>query len=89
MKGSNGVGRVRWVMLGLMAPFSLSALAETVAVQASAADSTLDLPALTIAGNRPYHMLPSEQTGGDHVDAATVGTKKPAALKHHHQPITV
>ncbi|WP_313298855.1 TonB-dependent siderophore receptor [Pseudomonas sp.] len=82
--------RVRgWLVLGLLAPFSLSALAQGVAEQATAGEVTLDLPALTIDGNRLYDMLPSEQTGGYSVDAATVGTKTPAALKDIPQSITV
>lgn len=85
MNGFKGVGSSRrargWLVLGLLAPFSVSALAETVATQAAAEDTSLDLPALTIEGNRLYDMLPSEATGGYSVDAATVGTKTPAALK--------
>ncbi|WP_296268713.1 TonB-dependent siderophore receptor [Pseudomonas sp. UBA6562] len=82
-------GRVRsWIVVGLLAPFSLSALAETVALQANE-EGALDLPALTIDGNRLYDMLPSEATGGYSVDAATVGTKTPAALKDIPQSITV
>lgn len=81
MTGFKSVGslqRVRgWLALGLLAPFSLSAVAETVAAQAAAEDNSLDLPALTIEGNRLYDMLPSEETGGYSVDAATVGTKTP------------
>lgn len=79
MSGLNSVGgprRVRgWLVVGLLAPFSVSALAETVATQAAGGGNSLDLPALTIEGNRLYDMLPSEQTGGYSVDAATVGTK--------------
>ncbi|WP_455887763.1 TonB-dependent siderophore receptor [Pseudomonas rustica] len=93
MNGFKRVGSSRrargWLVLGLLAPFSLSALAETVATQAAAEDSSLDLPALTIEGNRLYDMLPSEATGGYSVDAATVGTKTPAALKDIPQSITV
>ncbi len=58
-------------------------------LKAAVEDSALDLPALTIEGNRLYDMLPSEQTGGYSVDAATVGTKTPAALKDIPQSITV
>ncbi len=93
MNGFKGVGSSRrargWLVLGLLAPFSVSALAETVATQAAAEDTSLDLPALTIEGNRLYDMLPSEATGGYSVDAATVGTKTPAALKDIPQSITV
>ncbi|WP_312935885.1 TonB-dependent siderophore receptor [Pseudomonas sp.] len=93
MKGLNGASGARQVrggwLLVLLAPFSLTALAETVAVQALSEDSALDLPAVTIEGNRLYDMLPSESTGGYSVDAATVGTKTPAALKDIPQSITV
>ncbi|MFK3910055.1 TonB-dependent siderophore receptor [Pseudomonas monteilii] len=93
MNGSKGVGRPYgargWLVLGLMAPFSLSALAETVAEPITIDSGALDLPALTIDGNRLYDMLPSEATGGYSVDAATVGTKTPAALKDIPQSITV
>ena len=86
---AGGTGRMRgWVLIGLLAPFSLSAVAETVASQ-TGEDGALDLPALTIEGNRLYDMLPSEVTGGYSVDAATVGTKTPAALKDIPQSITV
>lgn len=88
----SGAGRARrvrgWLVAGLVAPFSLSALAQDVAVVVNA-DDPLDLPALTIEGNRLYDMLPSETTGGYSVDAATVGTKTPAALKDIPQSITV
>ncbi|MDD2057444.1 TonB-dependent siderophore receptor [Pseudomonas putida] len=92
MSGFKGVGsprRVRgWLVLGMLAPFSLSALAETVATQA-AEQSSVELPTLTIEGNRLYDMLPSEDTGGYSVEAATVGTKTPAPLKEIPQSITV
>ena len=89
VKGKGSPERIRgWLVLGLLAPFSLSALAETVANQ-TAADSSLDLPALTIEGNRLYDMLSSEETGGYSVDAATVGTKTPASLKEIPQSVTV
>ncbi|MCW2269822.1 outer membrane receptor for ferric coprogen and ferric-rhodotorulic acid [Pseudomonas sp. JUb96] len=72
----------------MLAPFSFSALAETVATQA-AAQSSVELPTLTIEGNRLYDMLPSQDTGGYSVEAATVGTKTPAPLKDIPQSITV
>jgi outer membrane receptor for ferric coprogen and ferric-rhodotorulic acid len=79
-----------WLLVGLLAPFSLNALAATVAAEAAetaAADAT-ELAPLTIEGNRLYDMPPSEQTGGYTVDAATVGTKTPAALRDIPQSIT-
>ncbi|PRA63818.1 TonB-dependent siderophore receptor [Pseudomonas sp. MYb187] len=92
MSGFKGVGsplRARgWLVLGMLAPFSFSALAETVATQA-AAQSSVELPTLTIEGNRLYDMLPSQDTGGYSVEAATVGTKTPAPLKDIPQSITV
>ncbi|MDZ5602230.1 TonB-dependent siderophore receptor [Pseudomonas sp. RP23018S] len=90
LNGASGARRVRggWLLV-LLAPFSLTALAETVAEQALPEDRAVDLPAVTIEGNRLYDMLPSETTGGYSVDAATVGTKTPAALKDIPQSITV
>ncbi|WP_043237833.1 TonB-dependent siderophore receptor [Stutzerimonas azotifigens] len=75
----------RLMLLGLLAPFPLSALAQSVAPQ----DEPLELEAITVEGNRLYDMPPSEQTGGYTVDAATVGTKTPAALRDIPQSITV
>ncbi|MBS62594.1 MAG: TonB-dependent siderophore receptor [Salinisphaera sp.] len=49
----------------------------------------LQLEMVTVEGNQLYDMLPSEQTGGYAVDAATVGTKTPAALKDIPQSISV
>lgn len=47
------------------------------------------LETLTVTGNRLYEMLPSEVTGGYTVDAATVGTKTPAALRDIPQSVSV
>ncbi|TDX32990.1 outer membrane receptor for ferric coprogen and ferric-rhodotorulic acid [Modicisalibacter xianhensis] len=47
------------------------------------------LATITVEGNRLYEMLPSEETEGYDVDAATVGTKIPAALRDIPQSITV
>ncbi|WP_052364814.1 TonB-dependent siderophore receptor [Halotalea alkalilenta] len=47
------------------------------------------LDTITVQGNRLYHMAPSEQTKGYAVDAATVGTKTPAALRDIPQSISV
>lgn len=47
------------------------------------------LETLTVKGNRLYEMLPSEMTGGYAVDAATVGTKTPAALRDIPQSVSV
>lgn len=47
------------------------------------------LETLTVKGNRLYEMLPSEVTGGYTVDAATVGTKTPAALRDIPQSVSV
>lgn len=51
--------------------------------------SVMQLDMVTIEGNRLYDMQPSEQTGGYAVDAATVGTKTPAALKDIPQSVSV
>ncbi|RRW40432.1 TonB-dependent siderophore receptor [Pseudomonas luteola] len=73
-----------WILSGLLAPFPLSALAETVTEQTA----PVELETLTIEGNRLYDMAPSEETGGYTVDSATVGTKTPAALRDIPQSIT-
>ncbi|MBO9468894.1 TonB-dependent siderophore receptor [Endozoicomonas sp. G2_2] len=49
----------------------------------------LTLEMVTVEGNLLYDMLPSEQTRGYAVDAATVGTKTPAALRDIPQSVTV
>jgi outer membrane receptor for ferric coprogen and ferric-rhodotorulic acid len=93
MKGRNGTGlavsqRVQgWLLVGLLAPFPLNVLAASVTAQADPSDTT-ELAPLTIEGNRLYDMPPSEQTGGYTADAATVGTKTPAALRDIPQSIT-
>ena len=74
----------RLLLASLLAPFPLSALAETVTLQAPA----VQLDTLTVEGNRLYDMPPSEQTGGYTVDSATVGTKTPAALRDIPQSTT-
>src|SRR5690606_10984020 len=63
-----------WLLLGLLAPFRLSALAQGVTPPQQA----VELESITVEGNRPYDMAPSEQSGGYTVPAATVGTKTPA-----------
>lgn len=77
--------RRTYVLIGLLAPFPLSALAETAQTQASA---PLELDTLTIEGNKLYAMPPSEQTGGYTAQGATVGTKTPAPLKDIPQSIS-
>jgi len=72
------------ILAGLLAPFPLSALAETVAQTAA----PVELESLTIEGNKLYDMPPSEQTGGYTVQGATVGTKTPAPLKDIPQSIS-
>ncbi|GAB2797301.1 TonB-dependent siderophore receptor [Halomonas shantousis] len=52
-------------------------------------NSNARLDTITVEGNRLYEMLPSEETEGYSVDAATVGTKVPAALRDIPQSITV
>ncbi|OHV07552.1 TonB-dependent siderophore receptor [Kushneria phosphatilytica] len=58
--------------------------AESEAVTTTTAQATI-----TVKGNRLYEMLPSEQTGGYTVDAATVGTKTPASLRDIPQSVSV
>ena len=88
MKGSKRRGALRrtqgLILAGVLAPFPLSALADSVA-QTTA---PLELQTLTIEGNKLYDMPPSEETGGYTVKSATVGTKTPAALKDIPQSIT-
>src|SRR5690606_23282122 len=69
----------------LLAPFPLSALAQSVAPQAE----PVQLESITVEGNRLYDMPSSEESGGYTVEAATVGTKTPAALRDIPQSITV
>ncbi|MBA1243066.1 TonB-dependent siderophore receptor [Pseudomonas japonica] len=74
----------RLLLASLLVPFPLSALAETVTLQAPA----VELDTLTVEGNRLYDMPPSEQTGGYTTESATVGTKTPAALRDIPQSTT-
>jgi len=74
-----------WLLVGLLAPFPLSALAQSVAPQ----DEPVQLESITVEGNRLYDMPSSEESGGYTVEAATVGTKTPAALRDIPQSITV
>ncbi|WP_313110690.1 TonB-dependent siderophore receptor [Stutzerimonas nitrititolerans] len=74
-----------WLFVGLLAPFPLSALAQSVAPQ----DEPVQLESITVEGNRLYDMPSSEESGGYTVEAATVGTKTPAALRDIPQSITV
>jgi len=66
----------------LLVPFSMTAIAESVA-------STNRLSTLTVEGNALYGMESSESTEGYSVDSATIGTKAPAALRDIPQSITV
>ena len=66
----------------LLVPFSMTAIAETVA-------PSTRLPALSVEGNALYGMESSEETAGYGVEAATIGTKAPAALRDIPQSITV
>ncbi|MGK9066152.1 TonB-dependent siderophore receptor [Stutzerimonas chloritidismutans] len=73
------------LLVSLLAPFPLSALAQGVAD----ADEPVQLESITVEGNRLYDMPPSEQSGGYTVPAATVGTKTPAELRDIPQSISV
>lgn len=73
------------LLIGLLAPFPLNALAQGVAD----ADEPVQLESITVEGNRLYDMPPSEQNGGYTVPAATVGTKTPAELRDIPQSISV
>lgn len=74
-----------WLLVGLLAPFPLSALAQGVVPQ----NEPVQLESITVEGNRLYDMPSSEESGGYTVEAATVGTKTPAALRDIPQSITV
>ncbi|MDN6298041.1 MAG: TonB-dependent siderophore receptor [Halomonas sp.] len=67
---------------------SQSVLAQSAPDSGNEAEASR-LDTVTVEGNRLYHMLPSEVTGGYTVDAATVGTKTPAALRDIPQSISV
>ncbi|MBU2391533.1 MAG: TonB-dependent receptor plug domain-containing protein, partial [Alphaproteobacteria bacterium] len=73
------------LLAGLLAPFPLSALAQSVAARAE----PVQLESITVEGNRLYDMPSSEQSGGYTVPAATVGTKTPAELRDIPQSISV
>jgi len=73
------------LLAGLLAPFPLSALAQSVVTQAE----PVQLDSITVEGNRLYDMPSSEQSGGYTVPAATVGTKTPAELRDIPQSISV
>ncbi|MBD5770111.1 TonB-dependent siderophore receptor [Marinomonas colpomeniae] len=66
----------------ILAPFPKTVLAEEVSEATS-------LPTLTVEGNALYHTDSSEELTGYNTEAATVGTKTPAALKDIPQSITV
>lgn len=66
----------------LLVPFSMTAIAETVA-------NTNRLSTLTVEGNALYGMESSEETEGYSVQSATIGTKAPASLRDIPQSITV
>ncbi|AHL73817.1 TonB-dependent receptor [Stutzerimonas stutzeri] len=72
------------LLAGLLAPFPLSALAQSVAPQ----NEPVELESITVEGNRLYDMPSSEQSGGYTVPAATVGTKTPAELRDIPQSIS-
>lgn len=67
-----------------------SALALSAGVAAQEEATTeVDLGTERVVGVRLYDMLPSEVTGGYSVDAVTVGTKVPAALRDIPQSVSV
>jgi len=63
----------------------------TLSTIASAQDhhAAIDLGTERVVGLRLYDMAPSEEAGGYAVDAATVGTKVPAALRDIPQSVSV
>lgn len=66
----------------VLAPFPKTLLAEEVS-------NATSLETLTVEGNALYDAASSEELTGYNVEAATVGTKTPAALKDIPQSITV
>ncbi|PSJ21829.1 TonB-dependent siderophore receptor [Halomonas sp. ND22Bw] len=66
---------------------ALMGIAQTALAQSIEDAARLDT--ITVEGNRLYEMLPSETTGGYGIDAATVGTKTPAALRDIPQSVSV
>lgn len=66
---------------------ALMGFAQTALAQSTEEAARLDT--ITVEGNRLYEMLPSETTGGYGIDAATVGTKTPAALRDIPQSVSV
>ncbi|MBB3142557.1 TonB-dependent siderophore receptor [Halomonas organivorans] len=79
-----GIRRSTTVVGGVVAvlSFTQNALAQSI-------EEATRLETITVEGNRLYEMLPSETTGGYGVDAATVGTKTPAALRDIPQSVSV
>ncbi|MCM2129827.1 TonB-dependent siderophore receptor [Larsenimonas rhizosphaerae] len=71
--------------------------ASSIALQVSAAEVTTTTATasadrqdtITVQGNRLYDMVSTEQNGGYTADAATVGTKTPAALRDIPQSVSV
>lgn len=76
-----------WALQSLCAGGAL-VLSVDVAAQEQAT-TAVDLGTERVVGVRLYDMLPSETTGGYSVDAATVGTKVPAALRDIPQSVSV
>ena len=66
----------------ILAPFPKTLLAEEVS-------NATSLETLTVEGNALYDAVSSEELTGYNTEAATVGTKTPAALKDIPQSITV
>ncbi|WP_421683782.1 TonB-dependent siderophore receptor [Stutzerimonas urumqiensis] len=75
----------RLLLVGLLAPFPLSVLAQSVTTPAE----PIELESITVEGNRLYDMPSSEALGGYTVPAATVGTKTPSELRDIPQSISV
>lgn len=82
MKQSKG-----WVLQSLCAGGVLTLSAGVAAQDGVTAD--VDLGTERVIGVRLYDMLSSEATGGYSVDAVTVGTKVPAALRDIPQSVSV
>lgn len=76
-----------WVLQSLCAGGVLTLSAGVTAQDGVTTE--MDLGTQRIIGVRLYDMLPSEVTGGYSVDAVTVGTKVPAALRDIPQSVSV
>lgn len=94
MKRNIKVKQTRLAMSKFSKPATFATLALALipfpkTVLAAEIETSTALPTLTVEGNALYDASSSEELTGYNVEAATVGTKTPAALKDIPQSITV